>query len=259
MPKANIVRQSFNRAASTYTASAALQQGVRNQLLRQATRELNPSDATTILDAGCGTGDLLQQLRLEFPRARMIGLDFAEGMLRQQRPVHGAYLINADLEHLPIANGGVDIYLSSLAWQWCDISRAVSEAARVLRPGGQLWVTTLVSGTFTELANALNMVSLQSTHHLLTLPDPADVLAQFGRTALQLVHSQRDALTTWHDDFVGLRRSIRGVGANRVPAVAREAIDRNTRQSLINAYEQQRTALGLPLTYNVLTIHAQRT
>lgn len=258
MPKANLVRQSFNRAATTYTASAALQQRVRNQLLRQATSGLNPTDAATILDAGCGTGELLQQLQLEFPRASMIGLDFAEDMLRQQRPAHGAHLMNADLEHLPIASGSVDIYLSNLAWQWCDTSRAIAEAARVLRPRGHLWVTTLVSGTFTELATALNTVGLHASRHLLTLPEAADVLALFGQTALQLRHSQRDALTTWHDDFVGLRRSIRGVGANHVPAVAREAIDRNTRQSLINAYECQRSAQGLPLTYNVLTIHAQR-
>ena len=258
MPKDNLVRQSFNRAATTYTASATLQQRVRDQLLRQATSGLKPSDNATILDAGCGTGELLQNLQLEFPHACMIGLDFAEGMLRQQRPAHGARLMNADLEHLPIASGSVDMYLSSLAWQWCDTPRAIAEAARVLRPGGHLWVTTLVRGTFAELATALNTVGLQASRHLLTLPEAADVLAQFGQTALKVLHTQRDALTTWHDDFVGLRRSIRGVGANHVPTVTREAIDRNTRQSLINAYERQRSAQGLPLTYNVLTIHAQR-
>lgn len=259
MSDANPVRQSFNRAATTYTASAALQQLVRNQLLSQATSRLGREDASTILDAGCGTGALLQPLQLAFPCATIIGLDFAEGMLNQQKPVHGVYRVNADLQCLPIASTSIDLYLSSLAWQWCDIQSAASEAARVLRPGGQLWLTTLVNGTFTELATALKSVGLQPSSHLLAMPEAADVLAQFSQTSLQIVHSQRDAVTTWHDDFIGLRRSIRGVGANHVPAVAREAIDRKTRESLIHAYEYQRTSHGLPLTYNVLTIHAQRT
>lgn len=254
----NPVRQSFNRAAGSYAASAALQQLVRDQLLRQATRGLSTDDAGTLLDAGCGTGELLQQLRDDFPRAMIIGIDFAEDMLRQQVMTPGLCRVNADLQQLPIADASIDRYLSSLAWQWCDIARAVSEAARILRPGGHLWLTTLVSGTFTELALALDQVGLQPSRHLLSMPDATKVLNHFEQAALQVVHSQRNAVTTWHDDFASLRRSIRGVGANHLPSPVREAIDRSTRLALVHAYEQQRTTHGLPLTYNVLTIHAQR-
>lgn len=254
----NPVRQSFNRAANSYAASAALQQLVRDQLLRQATRALNKDYAGVVLDAGCGTGEMLQQLQGDFPAATIMGVDFAEGMLRQQTKAPGIYLLNADLQHLPIADARIDLYLSSLAWQWCDIGQAISEAARLLRPGGHLWLTTLVQGTFAELATALDEVGLQPSRHLLSMPDAAHLLDGFGQTALVLEHSQRDAVTTWHTDFASLRRSIRGVGANHLPTGEREPIDRSTRLSLIDAYDRQRTAHGLPLTYNVLTIHARR-
>jgi malonyl-CoA O-methyltransferase len=254
----NPVRQSFNRAAGSYAASAALQQLVRDQLLRQATRGLGTDFAGTLLDAGCGTGELLQQLHGDFPAATIIGIDFAEDMLRQQSSAPGPSRVNADLQQLPIADSRVDLYLSSLAWQWCDIARAVSEAARILHPGGHLWLTTLVSGTFAELAIALDQTGLQPSRHLLSMPEASQVLNHFELASMQVVHTQRDAVTTWHDDFASLRRSIRGVGANHLPTPGREAIDRSTRLALVNAYDQQRTAHGLPLTYNVLTIHAQR-
>lgn len=254
----NPVRQSFNRAANSYAASAALQQLVREQLMRQATNALNKDYAGVVLDAGCGTGEMLQQLQNDFPAATIVGVDFAEGMLRQQTHTHGCYPINADLQHLPIADARFDLYLSSLAWQWCNISRAVSEAARILRPGSHLWLTTLVQGTFAELAIALDEVGLQPARHLLSMPDAGQVLQGFDQTALVVEHSQRDAVTTWHTDFASLRRSIRGVGANHLPTSEREPIDRSTRLLLIEAYDRQRTAHGLPLTYNVLTIHARR-
>ena len=254
----NPVRQSFNRAAGSYAASAALQQLVRDQLLRQATQGLTADYAGTLLDAGCGTGELLQQLRADLPCATMIGVDFAEDMLRQQLMTPGLSWVNADLQQLPIADSHVDLYLSSLAWQWCDIARAVSEAKRILPPGGHLWLTTLVSGTFAELAVALDQIGLQPSRHLLSMPDATQVLNHFKQAAMRVVHSQRDTVTTWHDDFTSLRRSIRGVGANHLPTPAREPIDRDTRHALVNAYNQQHTTHGLPLTYNVLTIHAQR-
>ena len=252
------VRQSFNRAAQSYAASATLQQQVRQRLLQQAGAALGTDFAGTILDAGCGTGEILKQLHHDFPAATLIGVDFADRMLRQATENNSCYRINADLQYLPIAHASIDLYLSSLAWQWCDIELAVKEAARTLRPNGHLWLTTLINGTFEELADVLYAAGLEAQNHLLSLPDTALVTHGFNQAGLTLQHSQVDAVTTWHQDFNALRRSIRGVGANHVPKTVSEPIGRTSRQALIAAYDRQRTPHGLPLTYHVLTIHAQR-
>ena len=254
----NPVRQSFNRAAGSYAASAALQQLVRDQLLRQATQGLTADYAGTLLDAGCGTGELLQQLRADLPCATIIGVDFAEDMLRQQLMTPGLSRVNADLQQLPIADSHVDLYLSSLAWQWCDVHHVLNEAHRVLKPGGSLWLTTLVDGTFHEMAAAFSAAELSPAAHLLTMSQESTVLNTFRETGAPLVAARCQPITTWHADFNALRHSIRGVGANRLPSAARELLDRAARNRLIEAYEALRTPRGLPLTYNVLTIHALR-
>ena len=256
---AQSVRQSFNRAATSYAATAILQQQVAAQLINDVSATLAPDFAGTVLDAGCGTGDALNQLHARYPQATFIGLDFAESMLQQLAAPHRAHCINANLEQLPIASDCIDLYVSSLAWQWCDVSSAIREAVRVLKPSGQLWLTTLVEGTFHELSEVLVVAGLTPAAHLLPSLPRSDVVQAFERSSLQPLASRIDARTTYHPDFAALRRSIRGVGANHLPAGAHEPISRAARQRLLDAYEARRTPQGLPLTYNVLTIHAQRT
>ena len=256
---AQSVRKSFNRAATSYAATAMLQQQVAAQLINDVSATLTPDFAGTVLDAGCGTGDALNQLHARYPQATFIGLDFAESMLQQLVAPHRTRCINANLEQLPIASDCIDLYASSLAWQWCDVSSAIREAARVLKPGGQLWLTTLVDGTFDELSEALAAAGLTPAAHLLPSVHRSDLTQAFDLSSLQPRVTRVDVRTTYHPDFAELRHSIRGVGANHLPDGAHEPISRAARQRLLDAYEARRTPQGLPLTYNVLTIHAQRT
>ena len=255
---AGIVRQSFNRAAATYTAAAALQQQVAAQLIATMQTCLPDGFSGQVLDAGCGTGDCLKQLHALYPDATIFGVDFAESMLHQLPASNQICRLNADLQHLPLADARIDLYVSSLAWQWCDVATAIQEVIRVLKPGGQLWLTTLVAGTFHELGAALTEAGLSSASHLLTLPPQADILPALAASGMSLITTHCDRMTTWHPDFATLRHSIRGVGANRLPTASHEPLNRAARQRLLAAYEARRTPQGLPLTYHVLTIHAQR-
>lgn len=248
------VQQSFNRAAASYSASAELQHTVADALLAAIQAALPNSFSGRILDAGCGTGYCLNRLQRLYPNAELIGIDFAAAMLHQ---VSHARCINGDLQQLPIATSSVDLYVSSLVWQWCKLDQALAEASRVLKPGAQLWLTTLMQGTFAELGSALCQAGLTPERHLLTTINEAEVRAAFSNHPFHDMTFSNTALTTWHPDFASLRRSIRGVGANHLPTQP-EAIDRIQRQHLIEAYETQRTPQGLPLTYQVLTIHARR-
>ena len=252
------VRQSFNRAASVYEESARLQQLVADQLIQDIRAILPTTFDGRILDAGCGTGYCLNQLHRICPQATLLGIDFAETMLMQHtRPSH-ALAINADIQKLPLADASVDLYVSSLAWQWCHLNQAIAEAARVLKPGAQLWLATLAADTFHELQDTLYDAGLTPSAHLLAPTEKTQVLDAFQQSPLHVITARCDTLTTFHPDFATLRRSIRGVGANRLPASAQEPISRVARQRLIEAYEVRRTSHGLPLSYHVLTIHAQR-
>lgn len=256
------VRQSFNRAATSYEASARLQQQVADQLIQDIHASLHEGMRGRVLDAGCGTGYCLNQLHRICPEALLLGVDFAEAMLHQNARISDALTINSDLQQLPLADATVDLYVSSLAWQWCDTGKALREAIRVLKPDSGLWLTTLVDGTFHEMNKAFRHAELSPVAHMLSMPPEADVLATFEQPNLRIISTRQQPITTWHADFTELRRSIRGVGANRLPTslptTSREAIDRAARARFIEAYELLRTHRGLPLTYHVLTVHAQR-
>ena len=252
----NPVRLSFNRAASTYAATASLQRRIADLLITQLHQVLAPDFSGRILDAGCGTGYCIDRLHQLFPSAEIIGLDFAEDMLRHLALKDQHLSINAQIEQLPLATGSIDCYVSNLAWQWCDPDTAARESHRVLHQQGQLIITTLSTDTFYELANCLKQLDLSPQDHLLKLITPDNLIDAFERTGWHVIDIQRSKHTTWHRDFHTLRHSIRGVGANHRAIQNTIVLNRAQHSALIADYETLRTPQGLPLSYDVVTLRA---
>jgi len=95
-------------------------------------------DIATIVDLGCSTGYLLEEIRASHPQATLIGIDLvASGLEKAHVLVPDARLLQADACDLPLADGSVDAVVSAnLLEHIPDDGRALAEIARVLRPGG---------------------------------------------------------------------------------------------------------------------------
>lgn len=93
----------------------------------------------TIIDLGCSTGYLLEDLARAHPSATLIGVDLvAAGLRKAHASVPGARLLHADARALPLADGSVDALVSAnLLEHIPDDVQALREARRVLRPGGR--------------------------------------------------------------------------------------------------------------------------
>lgn len=98
-------------------------------------QERSPQQA---LEVGCGTGRWLEELQPY--SAQVIGLDPAMGMLRQAGQRQGTLrLVGGQAEHLPFPDAAFDLVLCVNALHHYYEPRAfVSEARRLLRPGGAL-------------------------------------------------------------------------------------------------------------------------
>lgn len=98
--------------------------------------------AHDILDVGCGTGALLARLRVQAPRAHLLGVDVSPGMLRMARAkLEGAAvdLRHGTVYHLPVDDQSVDVVtMASVVHYLKRPSVACAEVRRVLRPGGTL-------------------------------------------------------------------------------------------------------------------------
>jgi len=102
--------------------------------------------AATIVDVGCGTGVLLEVVKLRHPTGTVIGVDPDSGALaiaaRRLKRVHlDVTLHRAYAEALPIADRSADACFSTLAFHHLpNVGKrsAIEEMYRVLKPGG--WV-----------------------------------------------------------------------------------------------------------------------
>jgi ubiquinone/menaquinone biosynthesis C-methylase UbiE len=91
----------------------------------------------TVLDLGCSSGYLLEDLQATHPEATLIGIDLVgAGLRRAHVHVPEARLLQADAGALPLADGSVDAVLSAnLLEHVSDDTRVLRELCRVLRPG----------------------------------------------------------------------------------------------------------------------------
>jgi SAM-dependent methyltransferase len=91
-----------------------------------------------LLDAGCGTGGLLLALRRAFPAAELSGVERHPDGLAHARARTGLPVTEGDLHALPLPDASVDAVTVTdvLYHQGIEPARALTEIARVLRPGG---------------------------------------------------------------------------------------------------------------------------
>ncbi len=107
-----------------------------------------------VLDAACGTGRYA--LRLAEAGARVCGVDASEEMLAHARRRAAEYGLSIDLKlgelsALPFEDARFDLVVSALAFcHLPDLQPAVSEMARVLRPGGRVGYLGLPSVLSTD-------------------------------------------------------------------------------------------------------------
>jgi hypothetical protein len=177
-------------------------------------KELVEVPGRDVLDAGCGEGALAR--RLAAAGARVVGLDPLPGALenaRAQGPESEAlrYVLGA-AEALPFADQSFDVvvFFNSLHHVPVDsMSPALGEAARVLRPGGALYVQEpLARGAAFELLRpvddetAIRAAALQALDAATAGP-------------LTRVESRETVLAVRHADTAALRTRMVSVDPAR--------------------------------------------
>lgn len=102
-----------------------------------------------LIDLGCG-GGLLAPHIAGFGYTH-VGVDMAASALRQAR-AHGVVPIKGDVLHLPLGDGCADVVVAGeILEHVTDLDTAVTEACRVLRPGGLLVLDTLADTAIARL------------------------------------------------------------------------------------------------------------
>lgn len=108
----------------------------------QVLERLQLNGDETVMDGGCGTGRVTEQLLAKLPRGRVIGVDFSSQMIEQAKERFAkeprVTLFVGDLTtFVPPVN--VDAILSTATFHWIkDHDKLFTQLAKILKPGGQL-------------------------------------------------------------------------------------------------------------------------
>ncbi|MDH0747391.1 malonyl-ACP O-methyltransferase BioC [Pseudomonas sp. GD03842] len=256
LPDKRQVAASFSKAAASYDSVAELQRAVGTELMSR----LPATSPARWLDLGSGTGYFSRLLAQSFPDSEGIALDIAEGMLQHARPLGGAgHYLAGDAENLPLKDASVGLIFSSLAVQWCgDFAAVLSEAKRVLQPGGLLGFASLCVGTLQELRDSWRAVDGRvHVNRFRALEEYQRLCAASGmqvRSVNVLPH------VLHYPDVRSLTHELKALGAHNINPGRPDGLTGRARiQRLIAAYEGYRKENGLPATYQVVYAVLEKT
>lgn len=123
---------------------------------------LVPLDGVRVVELGCGAAALARALLARHPRSSVTALevDARQHAKNLAAPQPGLTFLAAGAQAIPCADASFDLALMLKSLHHVpvpDMARALTEAARVLRPGGHLYVSEPVyAGPLNELIRLFN-------------------------------------------------------------------------------------------------------
>lgn len=183
--KAGMVHGVFSNVASKYDVMNDVMSGGVHRIWKDAMMDwLAPRDGQRLLDVAGGTGDIAFRFLKRAPAAEAVVLDLTEPMLIEGRKRAEAGKLADSLDWvvgdamaLPFEDNAFDVYTISFGIRNVTrIGDALSEAYRVLRPGGRLMVLE-----FSQLPNA----AMQKAYDLYSF----NVIPRMGK----LIANDRDS------------------------------------------------------------------
>lgn len=192
--KESMVKQVFNSVAQSYDImNDAMSLGTHRLWKRRFVAEIAPRSNQRMLDVAGGTGDITFLAKKKCPTLNVTVCDINEEMLKvgKDRAIDRGYLndidfITGNAEKLPFADNSFDIYTISFGLRNVSkIDNALSEAYRVLRPGGKMFILE-----FSQVPNPLfeKIYDLYSFH---VIPKLGKALAKDEDSYQYLVESIR--------------------------------------------------------------------
>ena len=134
------LRQTYDDIADDYSDGIA----IINAFYSRFYSKHMPRTRKSLLDIGCGTGDMLVKLSGNFEHS--FGIDPIEKFVAtaKQRAKKSTIQMGS-AEALPFKDKSMDYVISHVVFQHADRDLAVEEAVRVLKSGGRLVISEVLS------------------------------------------------------------------------------------------------------------------
>lgn len=161
MRKKNI-EKSFGRKVASYNRHAFLQKESAQKLCFF----LDDSPPQKILEIGCGTGFLTEELQKKYPQSAILAIDISKDMISSCRQKFTGYQ-NIEFQvqdgELFDSDNKFDLIISNLAVQWFESPvKGLRDLTKLLTDDGALFYTVIGQDGFKEWKDILNQLNLSS-------------------------------------------------------------------------------------------------
>lgn len=116
--------------------------GLRSFVLNKMSEYYRYKEGGNFLDAGCGTGGMINDLHKNYPQAQISAFDYNERAVEYANSHKVAAVQQASINEIPFPDNHFDIItcLDVLYIKGVDAEKAISELYRVLKPEGLLFL-----------------------------------------------------------------------------------------------------------------------
>ena len=240
MDRATTLRLHYDAIAKDY---ASVNQGIERLLAR-----INLIQDQSVLDIGCGTGNLTLRLSEAGQPCRIVGVDISEGVLevaRQQAAKGGSAnceFVKGNACCLPFGDGEFDLVVSNMVFHLLpDLSAGLAEVLRVLKPSGRMIIQMQgggdVGGGYTAVFRKAwkEILPAQEPPQLVTGMTVEEVARHFGAVGIkdfdiQWSHAERKLPIEAVAKMLEMSRFVLGFWRSKLDTATADRIDERISQ-----------------------------
>ena len=187
-------------------------------MYRKVLEQLELSDEDMLLDAGCGSG-LFSHMAIK-AGAQVVGVDAAPGLLKvaRRRNPHNNFM-EEDLEALPFKDETFNVVTGFNSFQYAgSFENALSEATRVLKPGGKLVLAIWAKPGESDATHVLKEIGSHlpppppGTPGPFALSEDGRIEASLEKQDLKLIYKEKIACPFLYANLADGIKSFMGTG-----------------------------------------------
>ena len=238
-----LTQDKFSKAAANYAQNAQVQQQSSQQLFKF----VQARTSGICLDLGSGPGVNCDLLRSYFPH--VIAMDLSVDMLKNIEQGLDVRRCCADMDSLPVQSSSLDAVFSNFASQWSNnFAFLINELYRVLKPGGRVYLTNVLSGSLEEIRMAWQ--AIDSEPHINEFLPVENFYAIAQQSAFKIKHVDHLVHQHHFERPIDALRSIKAIGANTKLGYSSSGLmGKQQYQKLLQAYPA--TKRGCAVSYHV--------
>lgn len=235
------VPEAFSRAAETYSDTAEVQALVAKHLCGL----ISPAEVLDgILELGCGSGFLSEELLRKFPSASLLGVDNAPEMLhvashRCSNP--RAKWLAADACHLNLEKQ-FEIIVSSSALHWMRPYETIFRIVRDhLAENGVVYLAVMLKGTLSELHTLRAQITDLPARE--NLPCKKQLEVSIEKAGLETITYSEERFVQKHENALSFFRDLKRAGlTGGVFSRGSRLLTRGELRTLCEEYQKRHSA-----------------